>query len=341
MDLFLVCFYIIIIIIDDIIQEGLQRLVSARRYTEEATLARRKLQEAEATLGTFHPDLTEYLETLAKAYERCGESRKADHCYARILKIWEKAFVPDYGLRRLISDILGRPLSKKPPEILYTPKRIIKLKEELLLHIGDNRICYIHPDDPKLCIKIDKPWNDSLYNTRKKRVKRVFMPWLADFSSNRQEARIYWKKARRLGEIFYRHAPRCYGIVTTDRGPGLVFERILNDEDGTESLRLGLYLERHPEEAGHVFELLKELYRHLVTNKLFFYTWGSSHLIFQKREDGDRIVIVDWKSESKPNKDLPIINLCPYLKRKRMMKKFLSLKEKIPILWDYFTRDFG
>ena len=82
------------------------------------------------------------------------------------------------------------------------------------------------------------------------------MPWLADFSSNREEARFYWKKARRLGEIFYLYAPRCYGIVTTNLGPGLVFERIFND-DGTKSLRLSLHLKRHPEDAEHVLELLK------------------------------------------------------------------------------------
>ena len=83
------------------------------------------------------------------------------------------------------------------------------------------------------------------YNTRRKRMKRVFMPWLADFSSNREEARFYWKKARRLGEIFYLYAPRCYGIVTTNLGPGLVFERIFND-DGTKIATFGFTFEEAP-----------------------------------------------------------------------------------------------
>ena len=95
------------------------------------------------------------------------------------------------------------------------------------------------------------------------------------FFLQREEARFYWKKARRFGEIFYRHAPRCYGIVTTDRGPGLVFERILND-DGTESLRLGLYLEAYPEDAEHVSELLKELYQHLEATGLLFFKKGKT-----------------------------------------------------------------
>ena len=38
-------------------------------------LAKRKFQEAEATLGPFHPDLTENLEALAKIYESYGETR--------------------------------------------------------------------------------------------------------------------------------------------------------------------------------------------------------------------------------------------------------------------------
>ena len=76
-----------------------------------------QVQEAEATLGPFHPDLTENLEALAKIYESYGETRKAKRCYARILKIWEKVLAPDYGLKCFLADILGIPLSKQPPKI--------------------------------------------------------------------------------------------------------------------------------------------------------------------------------------------------------------------------------
>lgn len=290
-------------------------------------LTRRKFQEAEATLGPFHPDLTENLEALAKIYESYGETRKAKRCYARILKIWEKVLAPDYGLKCFLADILGIPLSKQPPKILYKPQRLIHLNENLLLGIGENRICFIHPDDPGLCIKIDRPWDEGRYNTRRKRMKRVFMPWLADFSSNREEARFYWKKARRLGEIFYLYAPRCYGIVTTNLGPGLVFERIFND-DGTKSLRLGLHLKRHPEDAEHVLELLKELYQHLTETGLLFYSWSSPNFVVQKRKAGDRIVIIDWKSESRPNMDFPAIHLFRSLAQRKMEEKFLSFLER-------------
>ncbi len=152
-------------------------------------------------------------------------------------------------------------------------------------------LCF--PGCPGKCIKIDKPWNEGFHNNPKKRIKKTLMPWMADFSSNREESRFYRITARKLGETFYEHASRCYGIVLTNLGPGLVFARI-RDFDGNYSERLDKFLEKHPEKANHVMELIEQVYDHMLKLDLFLFTSNTDNFVIQHREKSvDRLVIID------------------------------------------------
>lgn len=93
------------------------------------------------------------------------------------------------------------------------------------------------------------------------------MPWLADFSSNREECQFYLTKAGQLGKNFYKYAPRCHGIVITNLGPGLVFERI-RDFGGNYSERLDKFLGKYPEKIDHVMLLLATLFSYVLEKDL-------------------------------------------------------------------------
>ncbi len=96
---------------------------------------------------------------------------------------------------------------------------------------GGNRLCYVHPDDPALCIKVRRPDFSLEQRRAKKGFPKTLLP-LSHFDDNREEFGVMTALDRSFGEPLYRHVSRCHGFVATDMGDGLVSELIRNG-DGT------------------------------------------------------------------------------------------------------------
>ncbi len=276
-------------------------------------------------MGSNHPGLTGALDCLAAEYRSRGKEREAKQLSRRVLKIWEEAFVPAYGWRHLLSDLFGGELTRGRPSLKFKEETVLQLAPDQLLGTGDNRSCYAYPGDPSRCIKVDKPWNEGFHNTPRKRVKKTLMPWLADFSSNREEAHFYRTKALELGEEFYRYAPRCYGIVLTNLGPGLVFERIRNS-DGSYAQRLDNYAKEHPESFEFLFGLVDDLFTFLIEKELYLFTANPDNFLIQLKDSfPTRLFVIDWKTEGRTNSDLPIQKIFKSIERERFIRKFKEL----------------
>lgn len=250
----------------------------------------------------------------------------------RILAMGESLFVPGYGIKGWVNDLLGLPpASSSNDQPVYDPrgKNHLELLPDLLIAAGSNRYVYAYPEDPSRCIKIDKPWEEGLFNSRKWRRKRALGSWYADFSANREELRFYCKQINRIGERFYYHAPRFFGIVFTDLGPGMVFERFCFP--GCESSQgLFRFLKENPSRKDLAVSLLDELYKDLKDAGLRFFDWHSANFVVHKAPDGKlRIVIVDWKSGGRCNSDNPINQYVPFLAQVRFKKLYKKLRRKI------------
>lgn len=287
------------------------------------------VKKAEEHYGMHHPGLTDSLELLSKIYETNGRQKEAEMLYKRILKIWEETFVPEYGIIHFFSDLFGGTLTRTSPYSKFVEKDVIYLKQDLLLGTGDNRYCYEHPEDSTRCIKVDKPWNYGFHNSRQKRIKKAIMPWLADFSSNREEARFYWSRVNKIGDKFYLHGPHCFGIVQTNIGPGLVFERI-RDTNGCYSERLDHYVQKNPEELGCLLSLVDKLRAFLLDHELYLFTSNPDNFLVQLR-DGKAytIFVIDWKTEGRTNNDLPIYKIFKGMARNRFIEKFSELNNHL------------
>lgn len=270
--------------------------------------------------GHDHPAMTEALIRLAEAHDKAGRHDEAVRTYLRVLDICENVFAPCYGLSHFLSDLSGGSLVAGRIVPCYSSEGGLVLTPDLLLGSGSNRSCYAYPDDPDRIIKVQKPWDEGTWRFRRRRIKKALMPWLADFSSNREEARFYLKSLCRLGEVFYRHAPRCYGAVATTRGPGLVFERI-RDHAGDYSETLKSFVGTHSGEIEHALFLLDELLDELLEAGISLLDWSTPNLLVRRDPvEGDRFVVIDWKSPDSPNDDLPLTLLSPYLARRKMIR---------------------
>lgn len=296
---------------------------------------KQRLRSLELHLDSNHPGLIETMDCLAAEYRRRGERKKeAKQLSRRVLKFWEEAFVPAYGWRHFLSDLFGDEVTRVRPPLKFTEETVLQLTPDHLLGTGDNRFCYAYPGDPSRCIKVDKPWNEGFHNTPRKRVKKALMPWLADFSSNREEARFYRTKALELGEEFYRFAPRCYGIVLTNLGPGLVFERVRNS-DGSYAQPLGVFLRRFPEQARSLANLVDCFVAELRRKRLSLFIWDERNLYVRcdDQQRADHLVAIDWKSEGRPNNDLPLTSIFHALAAWKMEKEARNLKKRILTVW--------
>jgi len=304
-------------------------------YDDALQRVEEALIDAERDLGESHPDLVEILDVLAKLYEAKGQHGKAKKIYKRALRLWMNAFLPKDSYKYFFADLLPFLFKRKPLQPRFFPKEIIRLSSDLLIHSGSKRDTFVHPRDPRLCIKIDRLWKEGYRVSPRKRLERILMPWLIDFWSNREEARVYRSTALRIGEAFYEHAPRCFGIAMTNLGPGLVVERVCN-EDGSFSKPIDVFVKENPDKARHALELLRELYDFLVSHKLVIYDWANpaNFLVRQSKSKGDKIIVVDWKTEGTADKDIPLRDIFPALALKKMTYEYSCLYKKISRLCD-------
>jgi len=90
---------------------------------------------------------------------------------------------------------------------------------------GGHRECYVHPEDPALCIKIRRPDFPLTALRKEKGFPRNLKP-LSAFDDNVEEHRVLAEYQRRFGDPVFRHVSRSYGFIATDQGPGLVTELI-------------------------------------------------------------------------------------------------------------------
>ena len=148
--------------------------------------------------------------------------------------------------------------------------KIVMLKGEPL-GVGQERACYVHPDDPDKVVKVQRG---------------------GDHKQTRRELAFYRWLGRR-GDVSYDHIPRFYGQVETNLGPGFVVDRI-RDFDGAESQSLWWYFERgYP--LAEFGPYLEELRQALLDNRIVFCVdMGRFNVLFRRVSPGDaRLVIID------------------------------------------------
>ncbi|MBW6510037.1 MAG: PhoP regulatory network YrbL family protein [Desulfuromonadales bacterium] len=94
---------------------------------------------------------------------------------------------------------------------------------------GGNRLCYVHPEDSKLCIKVRRPDFTLADRRRKKGFLKKIRP-LSSFDDNLEEFKVMGELKKHYAETIFQHISRCYGFVETDMGKGLVSELIRNTD---------------------------------------------------------------------------------------------------------------
>jgi len=137
--------------------------------------------------------------------------------------------------------------------------------------VGQERVCYQHPQDAGKVVKIQK--GESVKQTRR-------------------ELELYRNLSRRKMSNF-EHIPRYYGMTQTNLGEGFVVD-LIADFDGAVSKSLWWHFEQgYP--VAEFLPYLDELRQYLLDNLIVFSVdMGRYNILFQKTSPQQaRLVVID------------------------------------------------
>ena len=191
----------------------------------------------------------------------------------------------------------------------HPESEMVELDETLRLGEGNERICYQHPSQPGLVIKVTKSQPQSR-------------------SQNQIEA-LYLDELARRG-VPFDHIPRLHGWVNTPQGNGLMFERIANS-DGTPLITLHAALERGLLSPTEVKRLLDELYEYLHRHAIIFADVGINNLVCQRRPQGWHLVIIDGLGARRLGWKFNLYRKLPALSRAKLRRQWAILLGKLKL----------
>ncbi len=173
----------------------------------------------------------------------------------------------------------------------HNPEMILLMTSEPFA-TGDHRLCYRHPHDENLCIKVNRQGKAQLLKARAPFYKRFRS---ADsFDDNQIEYRAFQQPAilRNTPEI-WRHIPRCYGWVETDIGRGLVTDYYPSEKLNAPAMTLEHYLKEFsvtPQLSLALKELSAYLRRYLLLTKNLM---PHNLLVLQNQQQKLHLVLID------------------------------------------------
>jgi hypothetical protein len=197
----------------------------------------------------------------------------------------------------------------------------LQLTDDLIFALGGRRVCYVHPHDASRCVKVFGVNGDPRERRRKavwyKRCRPLY--W---FDDNRREWSAF-RELMRHDEAIWTHFPRCYGLIDTSMGLGIVTE-LLRDSDGTIVRSLPDFVAaegRTPELMQALEAFYAMLRRHLVITRDIL----DHNLVVQRRAEGLRIVMIDGFGSAEM---LPLSSWFRALGRRKVERKIARFKDR-------------
>lgn len=140
-----------------------------------------------------------------------------------------------------------------------------------MIGAGNDRVCWRHPSDASLCIKVAKPEQERAQND-------------IDFHYGRYLARH---------NVIGPYLPKVHGWAQTDHGLGLVIDMV-RQPDGTPSPTLANALGSGHIVSGQAAILVNEAFDWLVENRVILADFSVDNILVRRTNDGAcHLVFVD------------------------------------------------
>ena len=170
--------------------------------------------------------------------------------------------------------------------------------------MGKERMCFVHPEDPRLAIKIPKAGKSP---------------------QSEREIRFY-RRLEARGGVDCKHVPRFHGICETNRGKGIVVELIRN-YDGEISRPMNWYLaNRYPLEEFIPF--LDELQQAFLDQLIIFnHDLTIGNLLVRKTSASKfHLVAIDGLGDTVA---IDWLDRIPFLVRRKIRRRWQRFMERL------------
>lgn len=164
---------------------------------------------------------------------------------------------------------------------------------------GNERKCYVHPEDETKAIKIS--YEQKIGRSKQTRIETA-----------------YYKKLLKRKSMDWSHLPRFYGEVETNYGKGFVVE-LIRDFDGSVSKSLEYYLKEYGIEP--FFSELEAYRRYFLDNLIIFNYGMMPKNILRRRlsETEAELVLIDGMGDVS---HLQFHTKIPYFARQRIIRRW-------------------
>lgn len=141
-----------------------------------------------------------------------------------------------------------------------------------LIGSGNERDCYIHPDNPSYCVKVTKP---GVIGRRQNEIDMAYFKLLTQRN------------------IVSPHIPVCHGWVETNFGRGIIVDRICRT-DFSPAPSVLTAVKTNLITAPEAFQLIDEVFIYAIKNNIVVTDCNLDHLILSEQTDSSfKIAIVD------------------------------------------------
>jgi PhoP regulatory network protein YrbL len=209
-----------------------------------------------------------------------------------------------------------------------------------LLALGANRVCVIAPDDPRFCLKYERPLHERTRVGGRQALRRRLGQWLPALGDNRTELRAYRHLRRRLGAATDGVLATCHGIVDTPSGPALRCDCV-RDADGVPapSLYRCLFGEGENDrryDADALCAAVDRMEAWLLLHRVPLFDLNSGNFAVvetQRLASGQParldLICIDLKSLVSGKEVLPISRWVPVLMRRKIQRRTQRLRQRI------------
>lgn len=187
---------------------------------------------------------------------------------------------------------------------------ILHLSEQMVINRGRERVCYIHPENSHLVIKI--PRNSRGRNS----------------GANQDELqgyRILRKEGKDLSFVSH-----CHGFIDTDRGKGLVCDCIRDDDGAIAKTIWDIVVLQDECDVEYIIKVAEKLCDFLMSNQIWLFDLNLKNIALKQLADGTyQPYIIDLKGRYANREFIPLSRYISYFAAKKLKRRSTQLLQRI------------
>ncbi len=189
------------------------------------------------------------------------------------------------------------------------------LGDKLLINRGRGRLCFRHPAERSLVVKVPAGGG-------------------ADQAANRKEWRGYRELIRRHGRLSC--ISHCHGFVATDRGTGLVCDCIRDARGVIARSIYDIIVYDDTCDIEQVLAVADSFGRFLLERDIRLFDLNPKNIALVLQRDGSyRAVALDLKGRFDNNEAVPLSSYIGFFARRKMRRRTRQLLERIRFFYDH------